>query len=346
MFRIRAVALLAVGTSSALALGACGNSGSSDTASSTAGTASTPVASAASSALKDKKIVYVPGLTGEPFYASVSCGGLKRAKELGGSFSTQGSPEFDVTKQTAVVNAVVASKPDALMISLTDTKALAGPLRQAKSAGIKVLTIDGDLADKSIAISNIQSDNIQGGKLAADRMGEVTGGKGTVVMIDNLPGFPITEDRQKGFKDEIKAKFPNMKVLDVQYSNNATAKAASIVTSSITAHPDLSGVYTLETNNTEGAATGVRESGKQGSVHVVGYDSSDPLVKALRSKLIDGLVVQYPYGEGIQGVQSIADAIAGKPVQRNQGAPFVIATPDNVDTPKVQKYLYKLDCSA
>ena len=338
MTRSRAVGLLAAGAFSAATLAACGSSSSNSSTASSTGSSS--------SAVKGKKIVYVPGLTGEPFYASVACGAKKRATELGMSFSTQGDPEFDVAKQTAVVNAVVASKPDVLMISITDPKGMAAPLRQAKNAGIKVLTIDGDLTDKSIALTNIQSDNVKGGKLAADRMGEVTGGKGSVVIIDNLPGFPITQDRQKGFKEEMKAKFPNIKVLNVQYSNNATAKAASIVTSSITARSDLSGVYTLETNNTEGAATAVRESGKKGKVHVVGYDSSDPLVKNLRAGFVDGLVVQYPYGEGILGVDAAAKALTGKSVARDQGAPFVVATPANIDSAKVQKYLYKLNCSA
>jgi ribose transport system substrate-binding protein len=299
-----------------------------------------------SSAAAGKKIVYIPGLTGEPFYASVACGAKTEAQKLGASFSTQGAPQFDVTAQTSVLSAVIAAHPSAIMISITDPKALEAPLRQAKDAGIKVLTIDGDLEDTSIGISNIQSNNIEGGKLAADRMAQVNGGKGTVVVIDNVPGFSVTVDRQQGFKAEMAAKFPNINVLPVQYSNNDAGKAASIVTSSIAAHSDLSGVYTLETNNTEGAATGVRESNKVGQVHIVGYDSSDPIVKALRAKIIDGLIVQYPYGEGISGVQTLADSWAGKPVTRNQGAPFVVATPVNIDTPKVQQYLYKLSCSS
>lgn len=317
-------------------------------ASSGATSASSEVSSAASSAASGasgKKVVYIPGLTGNPFYSTVACGAAAEAKKQDITFSTQGAPEFDATKQTAVVNAVVASKPDAIMISIDDPKAMAAPLKQATAAGIKVLTIDGDLADTSIGFTNIQSDNLLGGKLAADRMAEVNGGKGSVAIIDNSPGFPVSEQRVKGFKDQMTAKYPDIKVLDVQYSTNETAKAASIVTSSITAHSDLSGVYTVETNNTAGALTGVREAGKQGKVHIVGYDTSDPVVQALHDKQIDGVVVQYPYGEGVLGIQSIVAQLTGKSVPRNQGAPFVIATPDNVDTPKVQQYIYKTTCS-
>src|SRR3954468_18180232 len=66
------------------------------------------------------KIVYIPGLTGKPFYSTVACGAKAVAAKNNVDCSVQGSPEFDVAKQTAVVNAVVAKKPDAIMISHTD----------------------------------------------------------------------------------------------------------------------------------------------------------------------------------------------------------------------------------
>jgi ribose transport system substrate-binding protein len=290
-----------------------------------------------------KEIVYVPGLTGNPFYSTVACGAKSVASKYNVDFSVQGSPEFDVAKQTAVVNALVARKPDAIMISHTDPKAMIPPLKAAQEAGIKIMTIDGDLADTSIAVSNIQSNNLEGGRLAGERMAKLIGEKGTVIAIDNDPGFPISEQRVQGFKDAI-AKYPNIKYLGVKYSHNEVANAANIVSTTAGSNPDLVGVYTAETNNTEGAITGVREAGKEGKIKIVGYDTSDPIVEALRDGKLHGDIVQYPYGEGQKGIETLAAAIDGKDVPRNQSAPFVVATPDNVDTPKVQKYIYKLNC--
>ena len=289
------------------------------------------------------KIVYIPGLTGNPFYSTVACGAKSVAAKNNVDFSVQGSPEFDVAKQTAVVNAVVAKKPDAIMISHTDPKAMIPPLKQAKDAGIKIMTIDGDLADTSIAVSNVQSNNLEGGRLAGEQMAKLIGGKGRVRTIDNAPGFPISEQRVKGFKDAI-AKFPGIEYLGVKYSHNDVAKAANIVSTTAGSNPDLSGVYTAETNNTEGAITGVREAGKEGKIHIVGYDTSDPIVQALHDGKLEGNIVQYPFGEGQMGVETLVKAVKGEDVTRDQSAPFVVADPENVDTPKVQKYIYKLNC--
>jgi ribose transport system substrate-binding protein len=292
---------------------------------------------------KTYRIVYIPGLTGNPFYSTVACGAKSVAGRNDVKFSVQGASEFDAAKQTAVVNAVVSSKPDAIMISHDDPKAMIPPLLQAKNAGIKIMTIDGDLADTSIAVSNIQSNNLQGGRLAAQAMGKLLHGKGSVIMIDNDPGFPISEQRIQGFAQEIK-KFPGIKNLGVKYSHNEVANAANIVSTTAGSNPDLAGVYTAETNNTEGAITGVREAHKTGRIHIVGYDTSDPIVEALHKGTLDADIVQYPYGEGQKGVETLVESLKGKSVPRNQTAPFVVATPQNVDTPKVQKYIYKLTC--
>jgi ribose transport system substrate-binding protein len=288
-------------------------------------------------------ITYIPGLTGNPFYSTVACGAKSVAAKYNVDFSVQGAPEFDVAKQTAVVNAVVAKQPDAIMISHTDPKAMIPPLKAAQEAGIKIMTIDGDLADTSIAVSNIQSNNVEGGRLAGEKMAELLDGKGSVLTIDNAPGFPISEDRRKGFEDAIK-KYPGIKFLGVKYSNNDVAKAANIVSTTAGSNPDFAGVYTAETNNTEGAITGVREAGKEGKIQIVGYDTSDPIVQALNDGKLGGNIVQYPFGEGQKGIETLVKAVKGESVPRNQTAPFVVATPDNVDTEKVQKYIYKLNC--
>lgn len=320
------------------ALAACSSGSSSSSAS---GSSSAAAAGSASG----KSVVYIPGLTGNPFYTSVGCGAATEAAATGVKFSVQGASTFSVPLQTQVLTSVVASKPAAIMISITDPVAMYAPLAKAKADGIKVITIDGDLANKSVAVTNIQSNDITGGQLAADALGKLANGrKGQVLIIDNATGSIISTDRADGFKTELAAKYPNLTVLNTQYSNNSTATAASIARTAATSNPNLIGIYTLETDNTEGAITGIREAGKTGKVYLVGYDTSDPIVAGLRAGAVNADIVQYPYGEGMLGIQSAVDAIEGKPVSREQTVGFVVATPSNVNSATVQKYIYKTHC--
>ena len=290
-----------------------------------------------------KKIVYIQGMSGIPFYQTVACGATEQAKKDGVQFSYQGASEWDVAKQTQIVNAVVAGKPDAIMISVTDTKAMIAPLAKAKAAGIPVIGIDDTLQDDSIMETYIQSDSVEGGKLAGQKMGELLGGRGSVMALNNEPGTPIGDARVEGFKQGIAA-FPGIKFLGVQYTQNTTAKAANIASTTASANPGLAGIFGVTTNNTEGAVTGLREAGKTGKVKLVGYDTSEPIVQALSKGAADALVVQYPFGEGKAGIESAKKIWAGEAVEKKQSSPFVVATKENLDSAEVQEYIYKTDC--
>ena len=331
------IAVAAVAAASLVAGCSSSKSGSST------GTSSAGTSNAASSA-RLGKVVYIPGLTGNPFYNTVSCGAKAEAAKMGVGYAYQGAPTFGVAEQTQILNAVVASKPGAIMISITDPTAMVGPLTAAKQAGIKIIGIDGDLNDKTVMTTNIQADGEKGGELAGDALAKAVGEKGTVLIIDNATGSVVSKARTDGFSTAI-GKYPNMKVLPIQYSANDISKAASIVSTTASTNSDLVGVFGAETNNTQGALTGVREAGKTGKIKVVGFDTSDPIVAALKDGSLTGTVVQFPRGEGATGVDSAVAAMQGKSVARDQGADAIFVTPDTVNSDKAKQYIYDVNCS-
>ena len=77
---------------------------------------------------------------------------------------------------------------------------------------------------------------------------------------------------------------------------------------------------------------------------LVGFDTSDPIVEAIRRGVVSADIVQYPYRVGQLGVEMMVDALAGKQIERQVKTPFVVATPKNVDTPEVQKFIYRTNC--
>ncbi|MDE2200508.1 MAG: substrate-binding domain-containing protein [Rhodospirillales bacterium] len=295
-------------------------------------------------AAKTYKITYIMGLTGNPFYSTVACGGHDQARRTGNvTFDAQGPAQYQPAMQMKVLDAVIASRPDGIMFTADDPVALTSTLLQAKAMGIKIISIDGDIKNMSVAIANIQSDNFLGGKQAAIELAKAIGDKGKVMALMNSPAANVAQQRLKGFTDEMKL-HPGIQYIGVQYSNNQTAKAAGIVTATIAANPDLAGIFTITTNNTEGAATGVREAGLVGKVKIVGFDTSDPIVEDIRQGIVTADVVQYPFHVGQLGVEMMVQALEGKAVEREVHTPFVIATKANIDTPEVQKFVYKMNC--
>jgi ribose transport system substrate-binding protein len=339
----------AAGTTSASSAPAAGSSsataGSSTAAGSSAATGSSAAAStvaAPSKPSKSYKLTFVQGVKGDPFYATMQCGVESEAKKLGATVQTTGGNKWDATVQIPVVTSVTAQHPDAVLIAPNDTKALEAPLSQLVGAGIKLVLVDTGLDDNSKASSFITSDNLAGGKIAADTLGGMIGGKGTVFVQNVQPGISTTDARAKGFNDEMKAKFPNIKVLPVQYNADDPAKAASITTSQLSAHPDLAGIFATNVQGAEGTATGLKQAGTT-KVKVIGFDAGAQQINDLKSGVVQGLVAQDPYTIGVDGVDQAIAALSGQPTTAKIQTNLVAITKDNLAANA--KYEYKTTCS-
>ena len=130
-------------------------------------------------------------MIGDEFYISMECGVQDAAAELGATVNVQGPDAFDATLQNPIIDAVVASGPDAILVAPNDVEASAGPLQRAQDAGIEVILVDTVVNDESIGASRIASDNFQGGVTAADALAELIGEEGTVMVINVNPGISI-----------------------------------------------------------------------------------------------------------------------------------------------------------
>ena len=286
----------------------------------------------------------VVGTKGDDFYVTMECGAQAEAKALGVSLTVTGPADFSASEQAPILNAVAASKPDALIVAPTDTKALNPELSRIANEGVKVVFVDTTTTDPSVAVSHITSDNTGGGKLAADSLATEIGGKGTVAVINVNPGISTTDARIAGFNAEMKARYPDITVLATQYDNDSSATAASQVEADIAAHPDLAGVFATNVLSAQGAATGVQHAGKSGKVKVATFDAEPQQVTALKSNTIQLAVAQSPYQEGQLGVEQAVNALSGKAVTADIGTPLVAITQKNVDSPSVQKNIYVSSC--
>jgi ABC-type sugar transport system substrate-binding protein len=342
------VAGLAVAAVIPLALAACssGSSSSSSTASGSASSTGAPSGTAGSpgAAGKNYNLELVVGTKSDDFYVTMECGAQAEAKALGVSLTVTGPADFSASEQAPILNAVAASKPDALIVAPTDTKALNPELTRISAEGVKIVFVDTTTTDPSVAVSQITSDNTGGGKLAADSLGSQVGGKGTVAVINVNPGISTTDARIAGFDAEMKARYPGVTVLGVQYDNDSSATAASQVEADIAAHPNLSGVFATNVLSAQGAATGVQHAGKSGAVKVATFDAEPQQVTALKSNTIQLAVAQSPYLEGQDGVEQAVNALSGKTVTPAIGTPLVAITQANVNSPSVQKNIYVSSC--
>jgi len=326
---------IAAGCTAALALGvvACG---SDDNSSSGGGSSS----SSGSSGGKNYKMTLIAGVKGDEFYLTMNCGAQAEAKAKGVSLDFQGPDEFDASQQTPIVNAVAAKKPDAVLIAPTDTKAMYAPIKQLSDNGSKVVLVDTTLDDPSMAVSQISSDNLKGGQTAASELAKLIGGSGKVMVVNVKPGISTTDQRAQGFAQGAKA--AGLDYIGQQFDDDDPAKAASVVSATLSKHPDLKGIFAANLFSAEGAATALKQAGKLGKVKIVGFDAGPKQVQDLKAGLAQALIAQQPAEIGKQGVDQALAALQGKPTTKKIGTGFTVITKDNLD--QNQSALYKSTC--
>jgi ribose transport system substrate-binding protein len=327
--------LIAAAALAALAFGvaACGSSNNSSSGGSSS-------SSSSSGGKKNYKMTLIAGVKGDEFYITMNCGAQEKAKELGVTLNFQGPDQFDPSLQTPIVNAVAAKKPDAVLVAPTDTKAMYAPIKQLSAAGTKVALVDTTLDQADFAVSQIASDNIGGGRAAAQTLAKLIGGKGKVFVVNVKPGISTTDLRAKGFQEGAKA--AGLTYLGQQFDNDDAAKAAAVTKAELAKDPDLKGIFATNLFSAEGAATALREAGKLGKVKIVGFDAGPKQVQDLKQGLVQALIAQKPAEIGADGVQQAYNALTGKPTQKKIGTGFVSVTKDNLA--ENQDALYKASC--
>lgn len=300
---------------------------------------------AASAANAEQKLAFIPGVGGDAYYGSVQCGIEASAKARGATVETQAPKSFDPAAQIPILEAMIAKKPDAIVIAPTDSKALFAPLKKAADQGIKVVLVDTTLEDPSIAASEVSSDNIEAGRVAAAELLKVLGDKkGSVLTVNLSPGVTTTDDREKGFAEAVKAAGQNY--LEQQFSNNSVQKADQIVSATLLSSPDLVGIFSTAAFNTEGAVAALRAAGRTSDVMIVGFNANPPGIDQLKKGQVFAQVVLKPYDEGKFAGEQALNALEGKAVEKKILTGSVVATKDNLESPEVSKYLYSFTCPA
>jgi ribose transport system substrate-binding protein len=191
-----------------------------------------------------------------------------------------------------------------------------------------------------MAVSQIASDNVGGGREAARALAELMGGSGKVFVVNVKPGISTTDQRGQGFQEE--AKKLGLEYLGQDFSNDQPEKAAAIVKAQLAKNPDLKGIFATNLFSAEGAASGLREAGKLDQVKIVGFDAGPKQVKDLEEGTVQALIAQQPAEIGRQGVQQAAAALEGKETKPEIGTGFTTITKENLE--QNRDALYQSSC--
>ena len=296
---------------------------------------------------KKLTIAVIPKGTTHEFWKSIHAGSIKAANEL----TAQGTDveviwkgplrEDDREQQIQVVEGFAAQGVNGIVLAPLDDRALVRPVSDAARAGVPTVIIDSGLQSNDY-VSFVATDNRKGGSLAADRMGQLLNGKGKVLVLRYAEGSASTSEREAGFIDQIKAKFPEIELVSTDQYAGATRDTAKRASENLLNRfgDVVQGIFTPNESSTAGMLLALQDIGKAGKISFVGFDSSQTFIDAINANQLHGIVVQNPFNMGYLGVRTMVDNLMGKQVEKKIDTGVMLVTKENLESPDVKTLLH------
>jgi ribose transport system substrate-binding protein len=284
-----------------------------------------------------KRIGVVPKGRAHLFWQSVHAGANKAAGEQNVEVEWNGpATETDFNGQLQIIDAMINKRVDAIALAPIDKKVMVSVVERAASQGIPVVIFDSPV-DTDKFVAQVATDNYRAGQIAAERMGEITGGKGKVAIVAVQVGAASTMAREQGFEDAIKSKFPGIQIVDKRYGEASVERSLAVAENMLTAYPDLTAMFASNESSAVGASRALKARGSK--VKLVGFDSGPTLEEDLASGAIDSLVVQDPFRMGYDAVRIAVQKLKGETPEKIQNLDARLVTKADLDKPEIRELL-------
>ncbi len=286
------------------------------------------------------------------FWQAVKLGAETQAKKMNATVVFQGpAAETMIDKQLEMLDAAIATKPDAIGYAALGTTQSVPNLKAANDAGIPVYMFDtaascpGKLGvDSDCALGVAYTNSTAAGALAADKMSALLKGKGKVLVVGHSQTNQTGIDRANGFINQIKKKHKGIKLLKTQYAEGGDAlKAQEIISAALVANKDLKGIYGTNEGVSIGAGQAFKAAKlKNGAVKLIGFDSGKQQIANIKSGLQTGAITQSPMGIGAKTVEALVNYVRNKTVPKPLiDTGFYYYDAKNISDPTVAGNLYE-----
>ncbi|KPC49667.1 ribose ABC transporter substrate-binding protein RbsB [Amantichitinum ursilacus] len=274
--------------------------------------ASAPASAAAAAPAGAATVGLAISTLNNPFFVSLKNGAEAEAKKEGITLITVDAQD-DPAKQQASVEDLIQKKVSVILINPTDSAAVAPVVKEATDKGIKVISLDRSVTGAEVS-AHIASDNVAGGKMAAEFLLEKIGGKGNVVELEGIAGSSAARERGQGFHSVIDGK-ADVKLAARQPADFDRAKGLSVMENIIQGNKHIDGVFAHNDEMALGAVKALQAAGLK-KVVVVGFDATADAVAAVKAGDLAATVQQQPELIGQSGVQAAKKLIDGQTVDK------------------------------
>jgi ribose transport system substrate-binding protein len=265
--------------------------------------------------LADVKIGLSVSTLDNPFFVSLKEGVLKEAKSKNMEVITVDAQD-DTAKQINDIEDLIQQGVDILLINPTDSSAVSTAVQSANHIGIPVITLD-RTADQGEVASFIASDNIEGGKMAAEFIIDQLGKDAKVVELQGTPGASAARERGQGFRSVADQ---NLNVIARQTANFDRTQGLNVMENLLQGHKEIDAVFAQNDEMALGAIEAINSSGRD--ILVVGFDGNEDAIKAVQDGRLGATIAQQPELIGKEAVVAASKILKGEKVDKTISVPL------------------------
>lgn len=312
--------------------------------------------------------------SGDSYWKQVEAGAKQAVSDINNKLGYKGEDKIkltfsapdhrdDVDEQISILDEELARYPIAIGIAAIDATACHVQFELAADNGIPIVTMDSGSNYPDVA-AHVSTDNLEAGVTIAHEMAKQIKNSGEIAIFVQDSLSTTANEREKGFVDTITEHYPDITISNIYHMDELTEVAKQIAEeknsmltdddkqvdpSTITqeevveyiieSNSNLKALYATNLDTTQMVA-GVLKSMKKDDIHFIGFDGGDKQMKLLNNDVLDGLVVQNPFGIGYATVVAAARNVLGKGNEAFVNCGYVWVTKENLTNDEIKKMLY------
>jgi len=280
-------------------------------------------ATSTSDADKDQKprVALIMKSLANEFFSTMAAGAERHAADNSDRYELVVNgikDERDISRQSSLVDEMVAAGFDAIVIAPADSKALVPALRRAKTAGLAVVNIDNRLdaevlAREEITIPFVGPDNRAGAKAVAEHLAGTLQKGDKVAVLEGIRTSFNAAARLRGFQDAMKE--AGIEIVDSQSADWEMSQAATIASSMLSEYPEIKAILAANDSMALGAIAAVKSAGRIGAVQIVGFDNISAIRQAITEDKVLATADQHGDQLAVYGIEAALDLLQSSNTQ-------------------------------
>jgi len=243
-----------------------------------------------------------------PFFKALSDGASQAAILFGLQLHTAIANNDDA-RQLIDIQSFIEKKSDIIIVNPTHAESVSPAIELAHAEGIPVMTVDRKSAIPEKVICHIESNNMAGGKMAAQFIAQKCNQKGKILELEGAPGTSAAHDRGKGFNDTLK-NYPEFEIVAREVAFFSRDKARDAMNQILKKNLHIDAIFAHNDEMIIGAIQAVQKLNKPLPV-TVGFDAIPEAIAFIKKKQLSATIAQNPSKMGFLAIKNAVQYLQG-----------------------------------